>query len=198
MSFDEHRVIVGFTGMPGTGKSEAVNVARNMGFEIFSMGDTVREEAHKNRIPVGDSSIGQFATEERKRYGKDIWAKRTAEKIKRSSCRFIVIDGIRSIDEIDFFRDEFRKNFVLIAIHTKSEDRLQRILKRAREDDVKSMEELENRDDRELGWGIGGAIAKADIMVVNDSSLEKFRENVREVLLKLKADAGGFSLDCRF
>jgi len=181
--------VIGFTGMPGAGKSEAVSVARSMGFEIFSMGDVVRCAASGRRVPLDDPSVGAFATEERRIHGKDVWAKRTAEKIRAEGSRNIVIDGIRSIDEIDFFRREFGRDFVLIAIHTKSEERLDRILKRAREDDVRSMRELENRDTRELGWGIGSAIAKADIMIVNDSTLEEFRERVKETLLSLKADA---------
>ncbi len=177
------RAIVGFTGMPGAGKSEAVSIAKSLGFEIVSMGDVVREEAIKRGIPLEDSRIGRFATEEREKHGNDIWAKRTADKVKGN---FIVIDGIRSIDEVESFRREFGKDFVLIAIYTKGEERLQRILRRAREDDVRNMEELENRDERELGWGIGNAIAKADIMIVNDSTLEDFRGRVKKMLLKLK------------
>ncbi len=35
------------------------------------------------------------------------------------------------------------------------------------------------RDLRELRYGLGDLIARADYIVVNESSIEEFRENVR-------------------
>ena len=187
--------VVGFTGMPGTGKSEAVVVAKELGFEIFSMGEVVRDEARRRGVPMTDSDVGRFAADEREKHGKAIWAQRTSELImQHAEAEIVIIDGIRSMDEIELFRDVFGKDFILVAIYANSPERLKRIIKRSREDDVRSMEELEARDDRELGWGVGRAIAKADIMIVNDCSLSEFREKVKEILLRI-ADAGGFS--CR-
>jgi len=174
---------IGFTGMPGAGKSEAVDVARALGFEVFSMGELVRTEARKAALSMDDRTIGAFATGEREKHGRAVWAERTADRVKRDAVEdIVIIDGIRSMEEIERFREIFGGDFVLIAIHTKCVERLERILKRSRKDDVKGAQELGGRDNRELSWGIGSAIAKADIMVVNDCSLKDFREEIKKVL----------------
>jgi dephospho-CoA kinase len=47
------------------------------------------------------------------------------------------------------------------------------------------MKKFIQRDERELGWGIGEVIAMADLMIINEGSIDEFREKVEEILLKL-------------
>ncbi len=171
------------TGMPGSGKDEFVRVAREMGFSDVHMGDTVKEYAKEAGIPITDREIGQYATEERKKNGMDIWARRTSERI--IDPERTVVDGLRNIEELDFFKNHYQ-NVIVVAIYANRNERLTRILKRNRLDDVKSGQELEQRDSRELSWGIGKTISLADHMIVNDGTLEEFHDNVREFLSKIK------------
>ncbi|RKX48292.1 MAG: hypothetical protein DRP25_07625, partial [Thermotoga sp.] len=108
--------VIAFTGMPGSGKSEAVKVAREMRIPVIRMGDCVWEEVRKRGLELNDENVGRIANEMREKYGKDIWAKRTFEKID-PSWDIVVIDGIRNIEEVDFFREKLGKDFTLIAIH---------------------------------------------------------------------------------
>ena len=110
----------------------------------------------------------------------DIWAKRTSENI--SNPEKTVVDGLRNMEELEYFKSHF-VDAVVIAIYTNRDERLRRILKRNRIDDVKNEPELEQRDNRELGWGIGRTISLADHMIVNDGTLEEFKEKAREFLL---------------
>ena len=165
------------TGMPGAGKDEFVKVAKEFGFVDVHMGDTVKKYAAMNKIPLIDSEIGKFATSERRNKGMDIWAKRTAESIKDPDKT--VVDGLRNDEELSFFRDKF-ENVKVVAIYTNRQERFKRIIKRAREDDVKTEPEFYERDNRELSWGIGRTISLSDYMIVNDRSLEEFKRDVRE------------------
>ncbi|MCW6168149.1 MAG: flagellar hook-basal body complex protein FliE [Thermoplasmatales archaeon] len=165
------------TGMPGAGKDEFVKVAKEFGFVDVHMGDTVKKHAALNNIPLIDSEIGKFATSERKAKGMDIWARRTAESIKDPDKT--VVDGLRNDEELAFFRDKF-DNVKVVAIYTNRQERFMRIIKRARQDDVRTEPEFYERDNRELGWGIGRTISLSDYMIVNDRSLEEFKEDVRE------------------
>lgn len=167
------------TGMPGAGKDEFVKVAKKKGFLDVHMGDTVKSFASSKGIPVNDKDIGRFATGERSTYGMDIWAKRTGEKISEPDRT--VVDGLRNIEELQYFRQNF-SNVLVVAIYTNKEERLKRILRRSRPDDVRNEPELDNRDNRELGWGIGRTISLADKMIINDGTLEEFKEKVREFL----------------
>jgi dephospho-CoA kinase len=170
--------------MPGSGKDEFISVASSMGFKDFHMGNTVRTYARNNGIPSTDQEIGKFATSERQTNGMDIWAKRTSVEIGDAS--FVVIDGIRNIEEVEFFKKNYL-NFRIVAVFANREDRYQRIMVRHRPDDVRTRDELIRRDERELSWGIAKVIALADFMVVNDSSLDEFYSRAGTLLKRLKS-----------
>lgn len=175
------------TGMPGAGKDEFIKVARTMGFADVHMGDTVRKYSRAHGIEQKDFSIGKFAGSERQAHGMDIWAVRTAESIKDPEKT--IVDGLRNVEELDYFKNKF-ENVRVVAIYANHEDRLDRILKRDREDDVKNPTELNGRDERELSWGIGRVISLADYMIVNDGTLEEFRSKSREFINKIETDQG--------
>lgn len=171
------------TGMPGSGKDEFIKVARSMGFEDYHMGNTVRAFAKKSGVLETDHDIGSFASEERRKHGMDVWAVRTLESISEEHDR-IIIDGLRNTEELDYFKSSGGR-IRLIAIFANRETRLERILKRRRPDDIRSREELVARDERELSWGIGRAIVLADILIVNESTLDEFMVNSRNAIQSL-------------
>lgn len=170
------------TGMPGSGKDEFVKVARELGYSDVHMGETVKEYVKEAGVPMIDSEIGQFASAERKSHGMDIWAKRTAERI--NDPEKTIVDGLRNIEELEFFKRHY-DSVIVVAIYANRQERLNRILKRNRIDDVRSENELEMRDGRELTWGIGRTISLADHMIVNDGTLEQFHNKVRVFLSSL-------------
>jgi dephospho-CoA kinase len=170
------------TGMPGAGKDEFVKVAKELGWKDIHMGNTVKAYAAQNNIVPSDSEIGQYASGERKRFGMDIWAKRTSQKIEDPD--HTIVDGLRNTEELEYFRSSFR-NVKVIAIYANMEDRLTRIRKRRRPDDITDESGLIKRDTRELDWGIGKTISLADHMIVNDQSLEEFRDKSRSLLMEL-------------
>jgi len=172
---------IAFTGMPGSGKTEAVNVAKEMGLKVISMGDEVRNEAIRRGMELTDENVGSLANEMRIKYGKDIWAKKCLEKLREMKEEIVVIDGIRNIEEVETFRKKL-KNFILVAIHASPITRYERLMKRGREDDSMKIEDLKAREKRELSWGLGNVIAMADIVVVNEGSLEEFKNKIRKIL----------------
>lgn len=178
--------IIAFTGMPCSGKSEAVQIAKNMGINVFRMGDMVWDEVKNRGLTLDDKHVGTVADLMRKKFGKDIWAKKTLEKItKFSKLEYIVIDGIRNIEEIDTFKKKLGKDFIVIAIIASDKARQKRCLKRRREDDSKDANDLKERDKRELDWGLGSVIASADIVIPNQESIENFRNEIKKIFNKI-------------
>lgn len=173
---------VAFTGMPGSGKSVAVDCARKLGLPVFRMGDAVWDEVRSRGLPLEEGHVGRVATQMREKHGPGIWAVRTIERIRKSAAPLVVIDGVRSTAEVDTFRRELGADFVLIALHASPATRLSRLLARHRADDVRDDREFSARDERELGWGLGRAIALADIMVVNEGDLARLEADVERVL----------------
>jgi len=178
--------IIAFTGMPFAGKTEAVKVAKDAKIPIIRMGDMVWKEVNKRGLQLNDNNVGTIANEMREKYGRDIWAIKTINKIKTmGNIESIVIDGIRNVEEIEVFKNELGNKFVIIAVETSEEMRQKRALKRGRKDDSKDVKKLKERDQRELGWGLGSVIASADIVILNKGSIDDFRKKIKEILKRL-------------
>lgn len=170
------------TGMPGSGKEEFLKICAARGAKIVRMGDIVREKAKEFGLDLSDTSVGTLANDERKRYGMDIWAKRTIPFV---GGELVVIDGTRGPDEIKAFKNAFGDALIVVAIHTSPKARFERLKSRARPDSPTTWEEFEHREQRELAWGLGQAIAQSDYMVVNESSLADLKKNVEKLLDRL-------------
>lgn len=177
--------IIAFVGMPASGKSEASSIAKGKDIPVVNMGDVVREEAAKRGLPPTDENIGGTGTRLRNEEGMDVIAQRCVPRIRKLDSRVVVIDGIRNIDEINHFKEQFGSDFMLVAIHTPLETRLERVKNRGRSDDMDSIAKLELRDEREKSWGLGKAIEMADITIDNTSSLPEFQNEIVKLFGKL-------------
>jgi dephospho-CoA kinase len=168
--------------MPGCGKEEVLAVAQTVGFSIVRMGDVVREEVRRRGLPISDASVGGLAHAERQAHGFGIWAERTVPRIHGDH---VLVDGLRGRAELDVFRGAFGDELTVIAVHASPKTRYERMLRRGRTDDAGTIEAFQARDTRELGWGLGDVIATADVMLVNESSLEALRQAAKVALERL-------------
>ncbi len=188
--------IIAFVGMPASGKSEAARIASRMGIPVINMGDVIRKEVLRRGLEPTDSNTGMVATDLRKCEGMDAVARYCISQIRETGSELVVVDGVRGIAEVECFRQEFGKGFILISIYTPIEVRFSRIQKRGRSDDMDSIDGLRRRDERELGWGMGEAIEASSIEIENNFSLETFRKDVVNVLSNyLGADSDNNSKD---
>lgn len=170
------------TGMPAAGKEEVVKVARRTGFSIVRMGDVVRDEARARGLASTDHAVGGMAHQERVEHGFGIWAERTLPRVPGGR---VLIDGLRGRAELNVYRRAFGDRLVVLAVHASPATRFDRVVRRDRSDATASRETFLARDERELGWGIGDAIATAEILIVNEGTLPELRRVVREVLGRL-------------
>jgi len=191
--------IIGFVGLPGSGKSVASDVAREMGLKVLVMGDVIRQEAAAGGLEPSDENLGKVGNMLRNIEGTAAVAKRTLERVGKE--KIIVVDGLRSKSEADFFRAN-SVEFHLIKIVAPAELRIGWIESRGRSDDpgvplsssnarASSSSEnrmaaaLEQREGREMGWGMREAMEEADLVLRNDAGLEEFRKSVQKLLKEL-------------
>jgi len=179
------KLVLGSTGMPGSGKSIIMRVAKDSGYDTVIMGDIVREEAQKRGLEPNPQNIGRIMLELRLIGGKGVVAKRCIPRIEKAKNPKVVVDGIRSLEEAEEFNKYF-PSFTLVAIHSSPETRFQRLFNRRRSDDADEWAVFHERDMRELGVGVGNAMAIAEYMIVNEGSLEVVRRKVKEVLRKVE------------
>jgi len=177
------KLVVGLTGMPGAGKSVVVSVAKLMGYGIVVMGDVVREETTKRGLEPTPENIGKIMLELRRNEGKSVMAQRSVSKIEQAEERKIIVDGIRSLSEVEEFKKRFR-NFILMAVYASPETRFKRLFSRRRSDDAEDWEVFHERDMRELSVGLGEAIAMAEHVIVNEEEMQVVKEKIETVLRK--------------
>ncbi|MFW9823813.1 MAG: AAA family ATPase [Candidatus Thorarchaeota archaeon] len=177
--------ILAIVGLPGSGKSTAIEAIEDLG-TIVTMGDIVRDEAKKRNIEPSGKNLGKIAKELRKLEGPDVIAKKCVEKISDKKDEIIFIDGIRSLAEVAVFRNIWE--FPIIAIIVDEKKRLKRLLKRARSDDPKKLEEIKERDDRELQFGLDKVIKDADFKLKNNSTINDLKKQVRELVINVLND----------
>jgi dephospho-CoA kinase len=179
------KLVVGLAGMPGAGKSVVVNVARADGYGVVVMGDEVREEARRRGLEPTPENLGRIMLELRRLEGETAIAKRCVPKILTKAEGKVIVDGIRSLAEVEEFKRHFPK-FALIAVHASPETRFKRLFHRQRSDDPKNWEIFHERDMRELSVGLGNAIAMAEHMIVNEGSLETAKKQAATILKRIE------------
>jgi dephospho-CoA kinase len=175
------KLVLGLTGMPGSGKSLVVNVAKEQEYEVISMGDIVREETKKRKLELTPENVGKVMLALRREEGPAVVARRCLPKIAASKSKKIIVDGIRSLDEVDELKRNLPK-FTHIGVHAGPETRFERLYNRARPDDPKNWEDFNERDMRELSVGLGNAIAMAERMIINQGPINVVKVDIRETL----------------
>ncbi|MDG5777579.1 AAA family ATPase [Haloarculaceae archaeon H-GB2-1] len=176
--------VLGFVGLPGSGKSEAAAVAKAEGVPVVTMGDVIRAECRDRGLdPATDH--GTVAKALREENGPDAIAQRSLPIIEDEleTSETVLVDGIRSDVEVERFVDAFGDDFVLVAVHAPFETRAERLDLRGRDASAEDGgESLADRDEREKGFGMDAAIEMADVTLDNTGTLETFQEKVHTLL----------------
>ena len=171
--------------MPGAGKSTGSEVSAGLGFEVFRMGDDVRMEAERRKLMPTDENLGILMLQLRQTGGPAAIANLCKTRIeKESKSSFVLIDGVRNMNEFL----EFRKlgKAVLLSIHASPERRYKFLQTRGRSDSPSSLQSFESRDRRELSVGIGETIALADEVIINKGSVDDLKKEVSLLLTDMK------------
>ena len=174
--------ILAIVGLPGSGKTTAIEAIKDLG-TVVTMGDIVRDEVKRRNIDPSGINLGKIAQQLRKSGGPDVIAKKCVDLINKMNVEIIFIDGIRSLAEVNIFRKFWK--FPIIAIVINEKKRLRRLFKRSRSDDPKNLEELKERDIRELKFGLDKVLKEADYKIKNNSTIDDLKSKTRDIALKI-------------
>lgn len=171
------KIVVGIAGMPGAGKGVFRRTIMRMGYPVVTMGDEVRAEVKRRKLQPTPQNLGKTMLNLRELEGQAAIAKRCIPKLENQTQKIVVIDGIRSLDEVNEFKKHFPR-FILVAIHASPKTRYQRLFRRKRSDDPLNWKTFMERDQRELGIGMGSVISIADYMIVNEGSIQQLKQKI--------------------
>jgi dephospho-CoA kinase len=151
--------------MPGAGKSTAARALADRGWKSVVMGDVIRAETKRRGLEPGAKNTGEVMKLLRKERGEAAVAELCLETIEKSGADRVVVDGIRSMAEVDAFRKKAK--VLLVAVDASPDRRFELLKVRGRSDDPHTEDMFVARDQRELGVGIGESIALADETLSN-------------------------------
>jgi dephospho-CoA kinase len=159
-------LIVAITGMPGAGKSTAAQGLVGLGWKRVVMGDIIREETKKRGLVPDSKNTGEVMKDLRAKLGDAAVARLCLEQISELGSEKLVVDGVRSMVEVE----EFRKaaHVLLVAVHASPQRRFALLKERGRKDDPLTIDMFLERDSRELSVGVSTAIALANEVVSNE------------------------------
>lgn len=170
--------------MPGAGKGVFRKTVQRLGYPVVIMGDVVRAEVKKRNLKPTPENMGKVMLNLRELNGPAAIAKQCIPTLKETNGKLVVIDGIRSLVEVEEFKKHF-PNFVLVAVHSSPAIRFKRLVNRKRSDDPPNWETFMERDLRELGIGMGSVISVADHMIINEGSINRFKNKITQVISKV-------------
>jgi dephospho-CoA kinase len=177
--------VIAISGMPGAGKGVAADAARQMGYDVLVLGDIIREETMRRGLNPTPQNVGAVMLQVRQKEGPAVVAKRLLAKIQASESPTVVVEGVRSLQELAELKSQYE--VVTVAIHASPQTRFERLLSRNRSDDPKDRATFNERDERELSVGIGHVICLADLLLVNEGSIEELQAKFKEEMTKLSS-----------
>lgn len=174
-------MIIGITGLARSGKDTVAKyLVEEYGFKHYDFyRDVFLEEMKKRKMEPTKDNASKLGDELRNEHGMGVMAKLLFEKVNAED---IVITGIRSPQEVDYFRGK-SSQFVLIMLEAPLEQRYSR----RNESDPQSLEDFKQRDERDLAnKGMESVFLMADYTLENDKEIEDLYDEVDNIMEEIQ------------
>jgi len=184
--------VLAIVGMAGSGKSTAVKYTDSLGIPSVHFGNTVYAEMARIGIEITPSSQKEFRERMRKEHGEDYFAQLVLEKaleLVKAGHRRIVLDGLYSMAEREFFATHFAYRLRILAILTDKEIRYERLLSRPKDrpGTAFTREDIVKRDHTEVkNLDKGGPIALADYFLDNNGNKAELVTRLKRLLARIE------------
>lgn len=174
--------IIGIVGMPASGKSLITSFLNQKDVKTIHLGEFIWNYLDKKGI-IKTQETGNMASLFFWSQYKDIPIAQWAYKqIQESKENIFVLDGIRTVEELEYFRKKFKQNFQLIAIFVSPNLRKKRQITRKRFEDIY----FEIRDKEELTIGVGEVMALSDYVIDGNKSKQAVKKQTEKIFKEIK------------
>jgi len=192
---EAEEMIIGIVGKIAAGKTTVAKFFEEKGFCRVSCSEPLIDllthnvsdyswipELPEKAEPTREKLI-EFGKYLKDRYGGDILIRLAVDK--KRNCENIVIDGVRSREEIEAIKGLGGR---VIYVEARPETRFERLMKRKASKDrgIKTFEDFKAMDDAEERLYHTSELKElADYVVVNEGTLEELREKVERIIEEL-------------
>lgn len=184
MNHHENVKIVAFVGLPGAGKSSAVDYLTEKGYPKVYFGGILYQAMTDAGVEITFKSQETFREKIREEEGKDFVVKRAIKQARdliAAGQHRILLDGLYTWTEYKILKHEFPGELTVVAIVAPKHLRKQRLAVRpdrpltGAETDQRDWAEIENLEK-------GGPIAIADHYIINDGDLDYLHKQIDKEL----------------
>ncbi len=176
--------LLAFVGMPGAGKTEAVDYVASKGWPKIYFGGIMYGEMQKAGVEITPASQQIFREQLRAERGKDFIAQRAVEEIAKlvqAGQHTIVLDGLYSWSEFKVLKHAYHHELEVVAIVAPRHIRHHRLANRPERPFTE--EEAMHRDYTEIeNIEKGGPIAIADHYIINDGDIETLHKKIDDIM----------------
>lgn len=179
------KIILGFTGLMACGKGTAAQYYKEKyGAPTFRFSTSMRDLLDRLYLPQSRENMSTISRITREAFGQDLYAKVMAGDVGKADHDIVVVEGIRRMDDVK----ELKKleNFKLVAIEVDMKTRYDRLKIRGEnsDDNSKTWEQFQADHELETEKTIPPVMAKADVTIDNNGSLEDFYKQLEELVLQ--------------
>ncbi len=172
-------MIFGITGSYGSGKDTIAKILQEKGFAHISFSDLLRRELRRRKEKINRGNLIALGNRMRQEFGADILSRMALAKVR--SAKDYVFTSIRNPAEVQALQE--RRDFVFVAVDAPPDVRLQRMKRRRRKGDPKTVQELvqlekiENSADASKQQ-LRKVMDMARVIIVNDGDEALLEEKV--------------------
>ncbi|MCJ7740732.1 AAA family ATPase [Candidatus Microgenomates bacterium] len=180
-----NKTVLILTGLPGSGKTTAADFFRRKKIPVIRMGDYTDAVLKEENMPLTEGNEKHVRESLRKKYGADIYAKETTEKVNKCLAvqPMVVIDGMRSGEELDYFQKNL-PNVKIIFLEAAQNLRYQRLL--VRPERPLAYADAKKRDMSELTQlGLYTLRKSADFILGNNGTEADLFKKLEDTLKKI-------------
>lgn len=184
MSHHSSKKIIAFVGLPGAGKSSAVNYLTAKGLPKVYVGGLIVEGVKALGLPVNPQNEREYRERMRHEHGNDYFIRQCAKQINHlfeAGQHTVVLDGLYTWTEYKYLKHKFPGELVTIAIVVPRHERHHRLA-------VRPIRPLTEAEATERDWAEienlekGGPIAIADYFLYNNASIDALHADIDALL----------------
>ena len=189
-----YQLVVALTGPIASGKGMVAKAIQetfgDISIQNILLSDYLREKLRANGTDITRDTLREAGNALRVENGPGALAKRMLEELKSEQEGILLVDSIRNPGEIAVLKDRFGDRLMVIATDAPIEDRIVRVLQRAREDDSTEQTEIarqmhiEMEDRPDVGFALERCRQMADVISIGRESKAERMEEIRLAILR--------------
>ncbi len=183
--YESERFFLLVSGKRGSGKSVFTEMAKAKGLRGIEMSSLVFKKMVEQGYRINNETTILFSKMIRNKYGSDVVARWVYSAVKEEEK--VCISGIRSLDEVRFFKS--KRPSLLVFIKADKSIRIKRIFSRKRKTDpntITQFMEREKVENKELGFD--KVEESADIYITNNEDVGSFMKKSDKLIRFLLRD----------